>query len=88
MHLQSTHTYHLQQLQSDPHLKYGQKSEVGLVCRNSQRVKAVGCVTYFLSHFHLIFYFYPHLVYEINEMKVTNQVCNRLLSRSCSVVDV
>ena len=43
MPLQSTHTPHLQHLQSDPHLESGRRFVVVLFCVNSLRVKTVGC---------------------------------------------
>ena len=42
MHLQSTYTPHLQYLQSETHLNLVEHLHHELICRNSQRVKAVG----------------------------------------------
>ena len=41
MHLQSTHTIHLQHIESEAHLE-SSRSLVDLFCRNSERIKAVG----------------------------------------------
>ena len=43
MHLQSTHSSHLQHLQFNLHFDSSRKSVVGLFCGSSQRVKATGC---------------------------------------------